>query len=587
MMLAEQGDRQNMATNECPGMVAPAIATALQAPTIAPSRRWLYPYAGTVFPRGLTAPVVQWDLPTAMNAAQADAVRIHMKSMLYEYEGCFPVSNKSSAPIPQAAWDEAGKQSLGQADPLVVEVTVSEAGQVFRLAPLQLIFALANLKSAIYYNTYGSTLATAKGIVGGVIMRVQPGKETPDIYLQATQGGYCIGCHSVSADGSRMVAETHTGIGLVEGPSVSFDLTTAGAGLQPPPLQANLKRGGFAALYPDGSVYLTTGRTGGGPIAPPLGVVGNVPGTFGPETSKLYDMATGVEIPNSGIVDYAYMPNFAINGSAVVFNQIDASGAATGHSLATMSYDRTSHTFSALKPLFQDPAQYPAWPFFLPEVVSKTAELQVSSGERVIFALGASDFVTQEQPQGITPHVSDLWWADVETGKAAPLGYANGQDTTGATYLPYGDRDAHKNYIPTASPVAAGGYFWVFFTSKRNYGNLFVADPVEARADAKKIWVTAIDINATPGTDPSHPAFLLPGQELESGNIRAFAALEPCKENATACDSGVDCCCGFCTEGVCACKTTCAKLDEKCVTADDCCDKTLSCIGGYCGVNPG
>jgi hypothetical protein len=131
--------------------------------------------------------------------------------------------------------------------------------------------------------------------------------------------------------------------------------------------------------------------------------------------------------------------------------------------------------------------------------------------------------------------------------------------------------------------VAAGGYFWVFFTSKRNYGNAFVADPPEVRAEGKKIWVAAIDINAPEGSDPSHPAFFLPGQELESGNIRAFAALEPCKANGSMCGSGVDCCCGFCTDGQCACKVTCAKLDEKCSTADDCCDKTLSCIGGFCG----
>jgi len=47
--------------------------------------------------------------------------------------------------------------------------------------------------------------------------------------------------------------------------------------------------------------------------------------------------------------------------------------------------------------------------------------------------------------------------------------------------------------------------------------------------------------------DPSNPAFLLPGQELNSGNIRAFAALEPCKEDGQPCKSGADCCKGFCS----------------------------------------
>ncbi|MEY4579572.1 MAG: hypothetical protein RL701_4275 [Pseudomonadota bacterium] len=583
MPLAPVGDRNVTMVDECPGMLPPATAQALKAPGIAPSQRWLYPYANTVFPRGLTAPVLQWEGP------KADAIHIHITSMLFDYQGCFPGTGNASFPFPQAAWDEAGKQSRGEPDPLIIEVTGSVAGQVFRLPKLQVVFALATLKSAIYYNTYGSAIANQKGIVGGVVMRVQPGHAEPEVFLSASDPTSCVGCHSVSADGSRMVAEQHVLPGTFEGPSASYDLKAAGTGVNPPPLQSALKRAGFAALYPDGSVYLTTGRVGPGPIASLPGTpVGNVPGTFGPETSKLYDTATGAEIPGSGIIDYAYMPNFSVDGTAIVFNQVDASNAASGHALAVMNFDKATQKFSGLRSIFQDPALFPGWPSFLPEVVSTTAEFTEHKGKRVIFALGAPpDFATQEQPIGFTPHASDLWWTDADSGMSVQLASANGQNPQGMTYLPYGERDAHKNYIPTVSPVAAGGYFWLFFTSKRNYGNLFVADPPESRAESKKIWVTAIDINAQPGTDPSHPAFFLPGQEIESGNIRAFAALEPCKANGTTCESGVDCCCGFCTDKACACKQSCAKLDERCTTAADCCDKELACIGGYCGVNPG
>jgi hypothetical protein len=140
--------------------------------------------------------------------------------------------------------------------------------------------------------------------------------------------------------------------------------------------------------------------------------------------------------------------------------------------------------------------------------------------------------------------------------------------------------------VPTVSPVAAGGYFWVFFTSRRSYGNMMVVDQALNSPEAKKIWVAAIDINAEPGSDPSHPAFYLPNQELESGNIRAFAALEPCRENGSMCASGIDCCCGFCIEGQCGCRPEdrCANLDEKCETAADCCDEQAACIGGFCQI---
>ena len=67
--------------------------------------------------------------------------------------------------------------------------------------------------------------------------------------------------------------------------------------------------------------------------------------------------------------------------------------------------------------------------------------------------------------------------------------------------------------------------------------------------------MSAISINAQPSTDPSHAAFYLPGQELASGNIRAFATLSPCKTNGSSCTSGVDCCGGQglqCINGYCS-----------------------------------
>jgi hypothetical protein len=579
--LAPQGERAKVTIDDCPGNLSPQqLQTLAQAGMSSGSSRWLYPDDRTVFPRGLHAPLLQWDMPVA------EAVQIKLSSMLFEYQGCFPGGMTSQLAIPQAIWERAGDQSRGQPDPLTIELTLLASGSVVKLPKLTLIFALANLKSAIYYNTYGSLKASSMGLIGGVVMRVVPGKDEPDVFLSApSPATHCVGCHSVSADGSRMVAEVHLQPGTAEGPSASFDLTKVGLGTNPPPLQANLNRAGFAGLYPDGSVYLTTARLGPGPIGSLLGLpVGNVPGTFGPEISKLYDTNTGAEIPNSGVHEYAYMPMFSVDGKVVVFNHMDTSGVTAGHSLAVMDYDHASKKFSKLKQVFNDPVNFPAWPFFLPDVVEKSQEFEVRLGKRIVFQVGATpDFTTQEQPIGLTPHPSDLWWLDVDSGKAAPLNRANGLDAQGKIYLPYGERDAHKNYIPTVSPVAAGGYFWVFFSSKRNYGNAFIADPPELNSEGKKIWVAAIDINAPPGTDPSHPAFFLPGQELESGNIRAFAALEPCRENGSMCTSGIDCCCGFCTEGKCACKVECAKLDERCTTAADCCDKTLSCIGGFCG----
>ena len=579
--------RERMELDECPGMVGADVAARLRDPNLQPGgSRWLYPYDGTVFPRGLVAPLLQWERP----AGGASAVFIRLRSMYLDHQICMPLNEPMRVQIPQAAWDRAAAQSLGATDPLALDVVLASGASALRLPTLTLTFALADLKGAIYYNTYSSARATQMGIGGGVVMRILPRDPEPAVFAVANDSpDQCIGCHSVSADGSRMVAEVHAGGGILEGPSRSFDLLAVGTGVNPTPLRSDLRRAGFSGVYPDGSRYLTTGRTtegvgaGGGFGGTPT----NITGTFGAEETKLFDMQSGAELANTGIHPYAYMPSFAVDGTQVVFNKMEQSGSA-GHTLAVMDFDAMGNRFGNLRDVFSDPMRYPSWPFFLPDVV-RTGEVQESgSRKRVLFALNSNaDFLTGAVSFGSAPS-ADLWWVDLDTGMAAALDRANGLDA-GKVYLPYGESDAHKNFVPTVSPIAAGGYFWVFFSSRRNYGNTLVLDPAFNSPDHKKIWVAAIDIGAQPGSDASHPAFYLPNQELESGNIRAFAALEPCRAEGSACSSGVDCCCGFClsengaSEGTCGCEPDrCSKIDERCDTAADCCDASAACIGGFC-----
>jgi hypothetical protein len=115
------------------------------------------------------------------------------------------------------------------------------------------------------------------------------------------------------------------------------------------------------------------------------------------------------------------------------------------------------------------------------------------------------------------------------------------------------------NYEPNVNPQAVGGYNWVVFTSRRRFGNVASMNPWwsdprykpvggQFGATPKKIWVSALDEPATSGTDPSHPAFYLPGQEWLSGNSKAYWVLDACKAssntrtNANECESDLDCC---------------------------------------------
>ena len=231
---------------------------------------------------------------------------------------------------------------------------------------------------------------------------------------------------------------------------------------------------------------------------------------------------------------------------------------------------------------------YPSWPFFTPD------------NRAVIFSMTSDPDMTQAFPGRDTPSKSELWYVQLDTLQSIRLEKAN---------KGLKDIDLQNNYYPTVMPVAVGGYFWMFWTAVRDYGSkLQGRDPgglpavAALEAGKKRIWGAAIqpqvkaeELQDPTLLDPSFPGFYLDGQS-ESGNVRAFAALNPCLQNGASCKSGLDCCCGYCLQptgsdmGTCSCEVPkCAKINEKCTMDSECCpaekpdDPTPTCIGGFCG----
>ena len=560
--------------NDCPGPLGAAALKTLQQGGSS-GARLLYPYDNTVFPVGLLGPLFQWD------SAAVDATYVHLKSSLFDYQGCFGPSTTGSVSVPDAVWQQAGVQSQGTSDALSVEITASSGGSVLGPMKATLLFAPGKLKGDLFYNTYTSPQANGNGAV----MRLRLGASKPEVFLTDMGSpllGPCWSCHSLSANGATLVAQHHQ---YPSGPytSASFAIT-ATTGLSPPPkvqIQGTTAEMGLGAVYPDGSKVLTTGSPGfasaaGIPIGP-----GNIVGMLGPADTKLLDTATGNQLTLNGwSVEYAQMPSFSPDGTKIAFNWYDKS---QGHTLAVADFDTATNTVSNVRELLTHQSLYVGWPFFTPD------------NKDVIFVLGNSSDYVSGYPGKFGISLSDLWIADVATGKSRPLARANGYPKDGdATYLPRAGRDEHYVFFPTVSPIQAGGYFWLFFTSRRTYGNQIT----QAVDDAitKKIWVSAINIRSGADIidDPSNPPFYLPGQEDAAGNIRAFAALEPCHKDGDTCESGVDCCNGRCYMGKCGVPPppppgnppppVCSNIDEHCDTAADCCDKRASCVAHYCAI---
>ena len=531
-----------------PAALSPADAQKLMAGATSSNMRWLYPYDGTVFPRGLKAPLLMWDDGTT---AAPSAVYVHVHSSLFEYRGCLAPDAAGQVQLPQAVWDAAGTRTLGPADPFQVELTTLSGAAVMGPISEKIVLAEATISGSIYYNTYNSL---SGGSIGGAIERIVPGQDA-SFFLRPLA---CTGCHSVSSGGTRLIARELTSIdGQV------YNLTPMTAA-NPTPARAGTATG-FVGISPDGSVYVSNAlRSGVGPE-----VNGGIPNVADVDAT-MYETDTGTVIADTAIPTSAMMPTFSPDGTRVVFNDY-AMG--QGHAVSVMDYDKASRKATAYKQLYTDPQNYIGWPFMLPD------------DHAVVFAGGASPQFSGSGA-GIVPLLigpaSDLWLVDVGSGAATMLyeamGFHTAQDaTSGTTYLPFGADDVHHVYYPTVSPVPAGGYVWVFFDSMRHYGN---------RGAARQLWGTALTLSpdGTYKSDPSHPAFYLAGQDFTTANHRAFTALDPCKQDGATCETGVDCCNGFCTNHVCGVPQMprCSQTSEACKSSADCCDQRERCINGFC-----
>ncbi len=272
----------------------------------------------------------------------------------------------------------------------------------------------------------------------------------------------------------------------------------------------------------------------------------------------------GALIPATGIEPYSVQAaSFSVDGTRFAFWENDIFNP-TGGVLAMLDYDESTQKFGNYD-ILANIANQPVttWPAFTPD------------GKTVIFQMG-----TTQMTAGGTGR---LMAVDTQTKQLTDLAGLNGDG-----YMPAGPRDEEKNYEPTIAPLASGGYFWVTFTSRRTYGNRLTG-PEDV---TKRLWISAIDINAQPGVDPSHPAFYVAGQELQAGNSRGFWSLDACKAEGTACDTGDECCEGACNltdpgtgEKTCGTPQGCSNEFDSCETSADCCDPELVCIGGKCSLS--
>jgi hypothetical protein len=564
---------------------------------------WLYPYDGTVWPRGLPAPLLQWRHGAHAPLAVKLRIEVEPSFSIDLYLGPPPglPADKpvDRVPIPQAIWRTALQSGRVMKVSLTIAASDGAGGYAAYTATKNPTWSVAptTLKGVVYYNSYGTKLAEnygpakgGNGRFGGATLAIQRDAFDPTLIAGSTtkDGTGCRVCHVVSANGSVMIVQHENNV-----ISSAYDLKNMNRETVYP--STDNGKFGWAALSADGTLAL--GNSG-----PPSNAVNRA----SLDASGLYKVSDGTVLTAQGLASFvtqAATPTFSLDTTKVAFNLLSGPGTssimADGRSLVVMDLKRIddkTYDFSNPKAVFTASTtnQMPGWPFFLPDGNGIVFQLELKPGD------GNTHLLTSGHARG------ELWWTDLQ-GSAHALERANGKGSLPTGQLGHDD-DPTLNYEPTVAPIVAGGYAWVVFTSRRLYGNVATRDPFEsdprqfdlrstnaAGPTTKKLWVTALDVPAKSGTDPSHPAFYMPAQELYAGNARGYWVLDACKENTASCATGDECCGGFCrvTEefniGVCmdVPPQTCSKEYDRCNVNSDCCadGKTqLYCIAGHCAM---
>jgi hypothetical protein len=504
------------------GNISPDQKNELDNPTGGPdpAMQLVYPYDKTVFPLSVLAPELQWN-----GAGSGDVYKLHLKEKYFEYTEYFATGSPSRHLIAESDWANLGSSGAGSlSDPVTVRLTRLSGAKAFEPVTHTWHIAQGKLKGSVYY----WELPDGCGVVNGRILRIKPDSTDVDEFFKPN---FCWGCHTVSRDGKTMMATFDTGSPF---PLVTLDLTQDPAGLGVINETHNL-RGTFSAFNHDGTRILYSNDGQGKQLNIVDALTGAVvkQGVMGPQCGEPAWSPDGKKLAAiCGVSNAPWI--FDSNEGDLKVADIAADGSVTNEAVIVPKAGGQGR---------------PAYPSFSP-------------GSEWL-AFGRPTNGSRSTANG------DLWLVGPDGENLKKLQTASSDN---------------ESFNPVFAPLRAGGYFWLVFISRRDYGNRLVG------ANRQQLWITAI-ADPPSAADPSHPPFYVRGQESCGKSENAYYALDPCKEIGAGCTSGVDCCNGQCVKNeqgqyVCGVPPEpggCSQDGNACSTSADCCNAPSSkCVDGFC-----
>lgn len=489
----------------------------------------LYPESGVVIPSNLAPMLFQWD-----------KVKTRARVLLEGDAGSLTLytdGDRAEAPI--LAWRRFLLAHTGRSFTVTVEESDGPGSERVKTT-ITVHLADADLTSTVYY--WAVNL--------GRIVRIDADSLAPMLleipYEDVANGGVpggagqqqCRACHTLSADGQRMAFTYFGG----NGPGGVVDTAQLA-----PPLLPNRddRRWNFAALSPDGSLLVTNYQ----------------------RRLTLRDGLTG-EILDADLTGFdAAHPAFSPAGDRIAFaGEILLGGGPPGweidfssSNLYIADVDPATRTVGDPRQIVPGDGEALYYPSFSPD------------GKLVAFTKGPH---SRSRNGGVNLR-GNLFLADADADPGA-----SGSVPTVELLRANPGQNA---YLPTFNPKVEGGYMWIAFFSRRDFGH------ITRGTERPQIWVAAIDEDADPSTgeDPSHPAFWLPGQDPTTDNLSSFFAPRPCAPAGGSCDTDAACC------GELLCRPeggdyTCVPPEEACALTSDPCESDDACCEGLiCADAPG
>jgi hypothetical protein len=496
-----------------------------------PSMALVYPYDRTVFPLGVLAPELQW---SGVNAGDVYRLKIQEKHLSYS------VYFKAGAParylLDQEHWEQITSSGTGsKSDPVTVELSRMSGGEAFQAVQHTWHVAQGKVRGVVYYWELPDACG---GNPSGRILKIKPDSPAPEEFFQP---GGCWGCHTVSRDGTTMMATLdafgpfpQVTIDLKENPS-TFGAITQAAGLT----------GTFGAFNGSGDKLVLSNDY--------------VQSPNDGKRLRIVDTATGALLNTNAMGPGCLEPAWSPDGT-----KLAAICGATGNkwgfdsptgNLAVADVAPDGVTIDNVKTIVPKGLAVgrPAYPSF--------------TSDSAYIAFGRPTDGARSSASG------SIWLVKPDGSELKELSAASSDG---------------KSFNPVFAPQRAGGYYWLVFISRRDYGNTLV------NTNRQQLWMTAIDDPPTAG-DPSHPPFYMRGQEGCGKSENAYMAPEPCKPKGETCVTGADCCEGQCIKDaaqndyVCGDPPSpgaCSESGNACASKADCCNPMDECIDGFCQPEP-